>query len=180
MNIYDYDPDTGEYLGSRVAQLDPLVTKEKGEAVFLVPANATIIAPPSFKKNQMAVFDGESWEIVPDFRKFECYDPITQETIELALGESPPVGFPTTRPEPYTFKVDEWDNKNQKWVEGLTDIELCQLSRREIYDPKGDQLDNITKAFKYMKANGVDIGPDGDAQVAMSDKVKSDFPLPSS
>jgi hypothetical protein len=50
--------------------------------------------------------------------------------------------------------------------------------RRSNYAPIGDQLDNITKAFKFIKAAGTDIGSDGDAQIAMSDAVKAAHPKP--
>ena len=48
--------------------------------------------------------------------------------------------------------------------------------RRIAYDEIGDQLDNITKVFKFLKAAGTDIGSDGDAQIAMSDAVKAAHP----
>ena len=51
-------------------------------------------------------------------------------------------------------------------------------ARRNAYSPLGDQLDNITKVFKFLKVAGIDIGSDGDAQTAMSDAVKADNPKP--
>lgn len=50
--------------------------------------------------------------------------------------------------------------------------------RRAKYDDIGDQLDNITKVFKFLKATGTDIGSDGDAQIEMSDAVKAAYPKP--
>ena len=50
--------------------------------------------------------------------------------------------------------------------------------RRVAYAPIGDQLDNITKSLKVLKAAGTDVGSDGDAQIAMSDAVKAAHPKP--
>ena len=50
--------------------------------------------------------------------------------------------------------------------------------RRASYPYLGDQLDNITKVFKFLKAAGTDIGSDGDAQIAMSDAIKAAHPKP--
>jgi hypothetical protein len=50
--------------------------------------------------------------------------------------------------------------------------------RIDAYASRGDQLDNITKALKVLKAAGTDIGSDGDAQIAMSDAVKAAYPKP--
>ena len=50
--------------------------------------------------------------------------------------------------------------------------------RRVAYASIGDQLDNITKTLKVLKAAGTDVGSDGDAQIAMSDAVKAAHPKP--
>ena len=55
---------------------------------------------------------------------------------------------------------------------------LYQEKRSKEYDSVGDQLDRVTKALKYLKANGVDIGPDGSAQVERVDAVKQKYPKP--
>lgn len=50
--------------------------------------------------------------------------------------------------------------------------------RAAAYPPIGDQLDNISKALKYMQAKGIDIGPDGAKQVADVEAVKAAYPKP--
>lgn len=44
------------------------------------------------------------------------------------------------------------------------------------YPPIGEQMDRLTKALKYLDERGVDIGPDGRAQVEACAKVKAKFP----
>jgi hypothetical protein len=51
-----------------------------------------------------------------------------------------------------------------------------KAERAAKYDLQGDQLDRFTKVLKYLKTQGIDIGPDGEAQIAMSDDVKAEFP----
>lgn len=50
--------------------------------------------------------------------------------------------------------------------------------REKDYPVKGDQLDLIYKTFKYLKASGIDIGPDGDAYVLLIGDVKIKHPKP--
>ena len=47
--------------------------------------------------------------------------------------------------------------------------------REKAYPKTGDQLDAIIKALAYLKAQGIDIGPDGDGLVAGVDKIKSPY-----
>jgi hypothetical protein len=58
MNIYHYDA-TGAYLGADVADPDPLV---KGR--WLIPANATHIAPPNAVEGNLRVFRNGAWGYV--------------------------------------------------------------------------------------------------------------------
>ena len=68
MNLYNYDKNTKEYLSTTLASADPMETKIKGEFVPLVPAYATLLEPPTTGENEVAIFNGEVWEIKKDFR----------------------------------------------------------------------------------------------------------------
>ena len=68
MNLYNYDKNTKEYLSTTLASADPMETKIKGEFVPLVPAYSTLMEPPKTDKNEVAIFNGEAWEIKKDFR----------------------------------------------------------------------------------------------------------------
>ena len=57
MKVYSYDLQ-GKYTGESVADESPL---EAG--VYLIPAKATNIKPPITKANEVAVFDGQVWNI---------------------------------------------------------------------------------------------------------------------
>lgn len=68
MNLYNFDPNTKEYLMTTIASADPMETKIKGEFIPLVPAYATLVEPPNTGEGEVAIFNGESWEIKKDFR----------------------------------------------------------------------------------------------------------------
>ena len=88
MYIYHYSKDTGEYLTKSKAEADPAQTKKQGEFVPLVPKYATTIEPPSYGKNEAAVFKEGAWEIVPDYRNThkKCDDNLNITDI-TELGE---------------------------------------------------------------------------------------------
>lgn len=69
MNLYNYDKNTKEYLSTTLASADPMETKIRGEFVPLVPANATLIEPPTIEANQVAVFENNKWVVKADYRK---------------------------------------------------------------------------------------------------------------
>lgn len=58
MVVYSYD-NNGVYIGESEAFQDPLE-----EAEFLIPANATTIAPPTVGADEYTVFNGTAWNVV--------------------------------------------------------------------------------------------------------------------
>lgn len=83
MKIYNYDKNTGEFLSEGYAQKNP---KKEGE--YLFPAYSTSIELPSLKTNETAIFNGEYWEIVPDYRGLDIVNLQTKEISKVnSLGE---------------------------------------------------------------------------------------------
>jgi Domain of unknown function (DUF4376) len=80
MQIFNYDPVLFVLLGDDVADPSPL---EKGG--FLIPANATEIAPPVVGPNEVAVFDpvAKTWSAKIDYRKQPLYDTTTGEPLQF-------------------------------------------------------------------------------------------------
>ena len=72
--VYKYDEKTKEYKSEVNAQLDPLESARAGKDIYLLPANATWDKPTP-KDGCMAVWNGESWNMVEDNRKKEYWLP---------------------------------------------------------------------------------------------------------
>ena len=60
MDIYHYDRETGAYLRPGVADRDP-----RSPARFIIPANATTVAPPPAEEHSVRVFRDGVWGYVP-------------------------------------------------------------------------------------------------------------------
>jgi hypothetical protein len=62
MHAYGFDQQ-GRFMGEVPRQKSPL---EPG--VWLIPANATLVAPPSIPEGQQAVWNGSEWvlEAIPE------------------------------------------------------------------------------------------------------------------
>jgi hypothetical protein len=58
MEIYSYDQENGNFIGVAEADGSPL---EPG--VFLIPANATTLAPPAILDGQVARFSNDQWVV---------------------------------------------------------------------------------------------------------------------
>jgi hypothetical protein len=60
VKIYRFNPDTGIYLGEDFADEAPM---KRG--AFMLPPDATTIAPPEVKRGQLLAFncDEKSWEV---------------------------------------------------------------------------------------------------------------------
>ena len=58
MRIFNYLPETGEYIGEALADESP---RERG--AFLIPANATTEAPPDIPRGAVATWTGTGWEV---------------------------------------------------------------------------------------------------------------------
>lgn len=107
MIIYSYKPSTGEYISTGEAKESP---REPG--VFLIPANAVTAAPPIVGVDEVAVWNGEEWEVKPDFRGRVYYDKTTKEKHEITeIGISPDVNW--TDVEPIDSEA-EWNEDSWK------------------------------------------------------------------
>lgn len=85
MLVYNYHPQTGEYVGAETACESPL---EPG--VYLLPAHGTTDEPPAAGPGYVAVYRDGAWSLVEDHRGEVCYDTATRERHEIReLGPVP-------------------------------------------------------------------------------------------
>ena len=73
MNVYKYDELTREFICVETAHLDPLESELQGKEVYLLPANATFIAPLIIKDGYAQVFKDGVWNYIEDNRGKEYW-----------------------------------------------------------------------------------------------------------
>lgn len=84
--IYNYDPATLAFLSAMPADASPLEPDQ-----VLVPAHATLIAPPEIQPHTWPVFNslGQAWVLVPDWRG-DYFEIATGRPVRVtALGVQP-------------------------------------------------------------------------------------------
>ena len=72
MQVYKYNEQTKEYIGTEQALIDPLETELQGKEIYLLPANATF-EKPSLQDGFASVWNGEQWENIEDNRGKEYW-----------------------------------------------------------------------------------------------------------
>ena len=141
MRIYNYDPETGEYLGDGLADESPL---EPG--VYLMPANATSKLVPTLKPGEAAIFADDNWRVVADYRgQSVCAldaDGYYSGPAALALDESPDARRILADPPPADLPRPKWSGS--VWTDGRTDEEKqaqAQAALREAAQAALDKSD---------------------------------------
>jgi len=117
MDIYNYHPDTSEYVSTEEADMDPL------DNIPMIPAHATTVAVITPATGFVAVFDGTTWNDVEDHRG-PVYDVNTRAKQELDHFELGPLPADLTSLVPGEY--DSWTGS--AWVEDLDVIRLDQKS----------------------------------------------------
>lgn len=108
MLAYQIDGN-GIFIGVCNRQIDPLETIKQGVDVYLVPAGAITVEPPSFEEGQYARWTGDEWviETIPVPEEEEQEEPIQEqdspeeEAVEEESGEqTQEPESPEEEPEP--------------------------------------------------------------------------------
>lgn len=97
---YGYD-NAGLFTQAEICSPDPLESAMAGTAVWMLPANATFISPPS-EAGKVAVWDGTLWELEEDNRGTKYWlpgDDWQTEPREMTKIGPLPDGAVTTRPK---------------------------------------------------------------------------------
>ena len=141
MKIYIYDTKNNEYLYEAEAQIDPLESN-KGETIYLMPPNATQIAPTEPKAGFVNVFVAGKWEQVKDERGETYYDndnnsiTITRLDQEKGLNKEP--------------KVDE---KAKALAQLEADIKECEDDiKHALIIGNASVLENLRNEYKSLLA----------------------------
>lgn len=133
--VYNYNPDTGEYLGPETAHESPM---EPG--VYLLPAHSTETTPPEAGEHQAAVYRNGAWTLVEDHRGEVWYDTATQERHEIKnLGVVPETW---TQSEP-TDREAVWNG--EAWE--VPFAVLKERKRREIWGAGDAILAEVKRSY---------------------------------
>lgn len=98
---YGYDDD-GIFTQAEICSPDPLESELTGKAVWMLPANATFMAPPSAESGTVAVWNGTAWELQEDNRGVKYWlpgDAWSSEPREMKDLGPLPDGAMLNRPE---------------------------------------------------------------------------------
>ncbi len=105
MLIHHYSSSTGEYLSSGQPDADP-----RNDGRWLIPANATLDAPPERTPTSWPFYRDGAWFLLPDYRGRICYRTDTGEPVEISVaGKTPDELGLTTEPRP---------SPRHAWVDG--------------------------------------------------------------
>ena len=147
MIVYNYS-NTGEYIGESTARVDPL-----DDTNFLIPANATTIAPPSTGANEVAAFNGTEWVLTPDYRDITYYLISDGSEVSFDLGETPDGTVQLTFPQAVQDALDEQQR--------IAEINAETVARITIIVPAINSLEMIDFAVEILKSvDAVTLTPD--------------------
>jgi len=152
MQIYHYKGDTGEYISTSEARLDPLETKMQEKDVYLIPAHATIQEPPQAGDNEAAVFAAGAWQIVPDHRRATYWKQdgtrYTIETLGVAPAETD-LDYDPRLSVYHDYSDGEWILNRARWLD--TEIRPQRdrmLNNVDTTYCNADKWENMTGAQK--------------------------------
>jgi hypothetical protein len=147
MLIHHYSPSTGEYLSSNQPDADP-----RNDERWLIPASATLDAPPPRTPTTWPFFRDGAWFLLPDFRGRVCYRTDTGEPVEIAIaGKTPDDLGLTTEPRP---------SPRHAWIDGEWKVppELIEREKREAAMAEFERLMDIARRANAGKADAYAAG----------------------
>jgi len=107
---YRFNLKTGEFVNEEAVYLD----ERTGE--YPHASNITLVAPPDVAEGQKAVFDGECWKAVDDYRGFPIYaDDGSVSGFTEVLGEVPKIKKKPPKKEAHVKR--SWDSEKEEWVQ---------------------------------------------------------------
>lgn len=109
--LYNYHPETGEFIDSSFADTSPLEPE-----VVLIPAYSTTTPPPATGKNEVALFIDKHWVKQPDYRGQVFYT--TPEGTATTISEMGPIPQNLTA-EPCPSPLHYW-SKNGWCIDAKT------------------------------------------------------------
>jgi len=141
MKIYIYDTKNNEYLYESEAQIDPIASS-KGETIYLMPPNATQIAPLEPKAGYANVFTNGKWEQIRDERGKIYYDNDNNAITITKLGQ-----------EKWLNKEPKINEQDQELAQIEAEITECEnYIRHALIIGNNAVLENLRAEYKELIA----------------------------
>ncbi len=160
LEVYLYDPETGEFKESYNAQHSPL----DDPGTYLCPIHHTKTAPPEKRKDTVAVFtpttDHETgaWALVPDYRGHRAYHQESDSSIEVTKIGELPEGYALTRALKYIIAdaatAKSWEVLQSKIAASYADVSVAVGKTENQWQVNQTSLALIESKIS-MVANGV-------------------------
>ena len=178
MRIYNYDPITHEFLSEGAADESPL---EPG--VYLIPANATATPPPTLKPGEAAIFAGDNWRAVADYRSQSAcaIDANGYYTgpVELDLGENPDARRILAEQPNLSVKKPKWSGN--EWIDGRStegvEADALASAKAELRESDSDMARIAEDLIQTLVSRGViaesDIPESAHDKMARRAKLRS-------
>lgn len=136
MKVYNYDPNSGYYLGSEEADESPL---EPGK--YCLPANATFTKPPEFKIDEIPKWVDNEWILVKFNEMMTWKDVRSMRDLLLKKSDW------TQLPDIDINNKGEWKTYRQE----LRNITKKYQTSQNVVFPKQPQIINSDHKFrKYL------------------------------
>ena len=119
MQAYMYSITTKEFLAPVPCFPDPVRSRIEGREVYLLPANATFMAPPAKRTGYTAIWNGSGWIETEDHRGVQYWPkgaPYNSFPVEMKELGPLPDGASLTRPE-QTEEEKAAEEKRRKQAE---------------------------------------------------------------
>ena len=119
---YSYNSEGNAYLGKYPALKNP-----RRQSEYLLPSMATFVEPPETKEKEIAIWNGSSWDVKPDFRGETQINIETRETSKIDYVGNVKDGFQIVSEE---LAQDILDNFNKYKI---IDNKLVDISGTDEY-----------------------------------------------
>lgn len=160
MQIYNYDIETGEIISEQTARIDPLESIKTGHDVFLIPAYATDVQPPSHLAGSARCFVNGSWAYIEDHRGTTVYR--KDNLAEHIIRDLGPIPADYTTLEP---GIDSKWNGTAWAVDFVLRQQRITALMQAYMDEKAQAYgyDNILSAKSYVTSTNATWRAEGEA-----------------
>lgn len=160
--IYMYMPPFMDYVGSSFADPNPV-----REDDWLVPAFATTEAPPKFGAMQTAIFDGEKWKVVPDYRGYKYWTHDGEGFQIVSVGVEPPHGALSEPPPPPPVELA---------IESEPELSVEELRAKAYADPVAGSDRLFAEAMRMQMTSEIGYEEVRDKASARYEEIRASFP----